>query len=130
MYCTIFCLSCLSCRLSSRVIWKRATRLCAYTTARSENLNESGKIGLRIYCERLEQYFVANDVDDGGKQRAILLSVCGATTYQLIRNLVAPAKPTERTFGELRQVGERTSDAPSVRHNAAFQVPLALPERG
>ena len=45
------------------------------------------------YCERLEHYFAANDVDDAGEQQAILLSVCGATTYQLIRNLVAPPSP-------------------------------------
>ena len=37
------------------------------------------------YCERLEQYFLANDVEDVEKQRAILLSVCGTGTYQLIR---------------------------------------------
>ena len=67
------------------------------------------------YCERLEQYFVANDVEDAGKQRAILLSVCGSTTYQLIRNLVAPAKPTERTFGELvKLVNEHLTPPPSV----------------
>ena len=53
------------------------------------------------YCERLEQYFVANDVKNADKQRAILLSVCGASTYQLIRNLVAPNKPTEKTFAEI-----------------------------
>ena len=32
------------------------------------------------YCERLEQYFLDNDVGEVAKQRAILLSVCGATT--------------------------------------------------
>ena len=32
------------------------------------------------YCERLEQYFLANNVADGAKQRAVLLSVCGAGT--------------------------------------------------
>ncbi len=53
------------------------------------------------YCERLEQYFVANDVKNADKQRAILLSVCGVLTYQLIRNLVAPNKPTEKTFAEI-----------------------------
>ena len=53
------------------------------------------------YCERLEQYFLANDVEDADKQRAILLSVCGAGTYQLIRNLVAPDKPSEKTFGAI-----------------------------
>ena len=53
------------------------------------------------YTERLEQYFTANDMKDAGKQRAILLSVCGPKSYQLIRNLVAPNKPTEKTFAEI-----------------------------
>ena len=53
------------------------------------------------YSERLEQYFHANDVDSPEKQRAILLSVCGASTYQLIWDLVAPAKPTSKSFDEL-----------------------------
>ncbi len=47
----------------------------------------------KSYAERLEQYFVANDITDAGKQRVVLLSGCGAATYKLIRNLVAPAKP-------------------------------------
>ena len=34
-----------------------------------------------VYCERLKQYFLANDIAGGNKQRAILLSVCGADTY-------------------------------------------------
>ena len=34
------------------------------------------------YIEHLEQYFTANDVQDAGKQRAILLSCCGASTYR------------------------------------------------
>ena len=53
------------------------------------------------YVERLQQYFTANDVDSADKQRAILLSSVGASTYRLIRNLLAPAKPTERTFKEI-----------------------------
>ena len=36
------------------------------------------------YSERLEQYFVVNNVSDVGKKRAILLSSCGLDTYQLI----------------------------------------------
>ena len=47
------------------------------------------------YKERLQQYFVPNDVEDAGKQRAILLSVCGQSTYNVIHNLVAPKKPGE-----------------------------------
>ena len=56
------------------------------------------------YCKRLEQYFAANDVDDAEKKRAILLSYCGAPTYRLIRNLVAPAKPTTKSFAELTKL--------------------------
>ena len=40
------------------------------------------------YTERMAHYFVANDVTDADKKRSILLSVCGASTYKLIRNLV------------------------------------------
>ena len=40
------------------------------------------------YTERLQQYFTANEVTDAAKQRAVLLSICGPATYQLIRNLV------------------------------------------
>ena len=47
----------------------------------------------KCYAERLQLYFTANDVDDATKQRAILLSQCGSSMYQLIRNLLTPAKP-------------------------------------
>ena len=54
------------------------------------------------YSEQMIQYFVANAVaEEGNTRRAILLSSCGAPTYQLIRNLVAPGKPTDKTFNEL-----------------------------
>ena len=43
----------------------------------------------------------ANDIDDADKQHAILLSSVGPTTYRLTRNLLAPAKPTEKTFKEI-----------------------------
>ena len=51
--------------------------------------------------ERLEQYFAANEITDNNKKRAVLLSVCGAKTYKLIRNLVNPRKPTDKSFVEL-----------------------------
>ena len=51
--------------------------------------------------ERLQEHFIANDVDATEKQRAILLSIVGGKTYQLIGNLLSPAKPTERSFDEI-----------------------------
>ena len=53
------------------------------------------------YVERLDYYFVANDITNAEKKRAVLLSVVGATTYRLLRNLIAPAKPDEKTYKEL-----------------------------
>ena len=53
------------------------------------------------YAEHLQQYFTANNIDAAAKQRAILLSLCGAGTYQLIRNLVVAHKPANKSFKQL-----------------------------
>ena len=42
------------------------------------------------YIECLEQYLVANKVEDTDQQRVILLSVCNPATYRLIHNLASP----------------------------------------
>ena len=57
------------------------------------------------YSKRFLKYFTANKVEGAEKRRAILFSV--AVTYQLIRDLVAPKKPTEKTSGELVTVVQR-----------------------
>ena len=51
--------------------------------------------------ERLEQYFLVNEVEDVAKRRAILLSVCGSKTYALARDLLQPARPAETTFKKI-----------------------------
>ena len=67
------------------------------------------------YCERLEQYFAANDVEDADKKHAILLSYCGAPTYRLICNLVAPSKPTAKSFADLTKlVADHYTASPSM----------------
>lgn len=53
------------------------------------------------YCEVLHHFFEANEIDDAGRQKAILLSAVGSQTYSLMRNLVSPAKPGDKTFDEL-----------------------------
>ena len=40
------------------------------------------------YAERLDHYFLANDVADVGKKRSILFSACGPQTYKLICSLI------------------------------------------
>ena len=55
---------------------------------------------ITAYLERAELYFQANDVADE-KQVAVLLSNIGAKTYGLLRNLVAPKAPKEKTFADI-----------------------------
>ena len=59
------------------------------------------------YCERLEFYFVAHDITDEVKKRATLLSVCGASTYKLICDLVSPLKPKDKTFAQLKETVQK-----------------------
>ncbi|MCY3927857.1 MAG: retroviral-like aspartic protease family protein [Acidobacteria bacterium] len=67
------------------------------------------------YVERLGQYLTANKIEDADQQRAVLLSVCGAATYRLIRNLVSPKKPTELKFSEIVEIVQKHHDPkPSV----------------
>ncbi|CAC5368187.1 unnamed protein product [Mytilus coruscus] len=56
------------------------------------------------YTERLEEYFLANEIDDDDKKRSIFLTVCGEKTYSLLRNLCAPAKPNTKTSDNLIEI--------------------------
>lgn len=49
------------------------------------------------YVERIEQYFIANEIKDD-KQVAVMLSLMGHKTHGLLRNLAAPAKPSSLSF--------------------------------
>lgn len=52
------------------------------------------------YSERLEQYFIANEIKPETKVPA-LLSVIGGRTYGILRDLTAPAKPATKSYDEL-----------------------------
>ena len=51
---------------------------------------EQGKEDWTSYIERLKFFFDANDINTEGKQKAILLSACGSSTYKLLRDLCCP----------------------------------------
>ena len=52
------------------------------------------------YAERLEQFFVANDIADG-KKVAVLLTLIGTKAYTLLRNILAPDKPASKDYDQL-----------------------------
>ena len=58
---------------------------------------------IRAYLEWAYLYFQANDIDER-KRVPILPSSIGASTYALLRDLVAPDAPGTLTFGKLVEV--------------------------
>jgi len=56
------------------------------------------------YTDRFDQFCLANGIDNNDKKRALFLSsvgAVGAATYSLMRTLLAPRKPIEKTYAEL-----------------------------
>ena len=54
----------------------------------------------KSYIERAKQYFTANDITDGGKQRAILSSR-GDASYCTIEDVLSPMAPGEASFNTI-----------------------------
>ena len=52
------------------------------------------------YLERVQLFFIANGVEDD-KKVPVFLSVVGSKTYSVLRNLVAPTLPQEKTLAQL-----------------------------
>ena len=50
---------------------------------------------LSSYSERLGHYFLANDIVDADKKKAMLLTVCDPSTYQLLKSLLQPETTNE-----------------------------------
>ena len=50
------------------------------------------------YAERLGYYFIPNDVQDPAKKKAIILTVCGPSTFQLLKNLLQPNTPESKSY--------------------------------
>ena len=67
------------------------------------------------YIDRLEQFFIANEIESEQKQKAILLSSVGPRTYKLICNLTQPDKPSTKNFHTIVElVREHHSPRPSI----------------
>ena len=53
------------------------------------------------YIERIEYYFQANKITEGDTKRAVLISTMGEKAYKLMCRLISPAKPNDKSFGQL-----------------------------
>ena len=55
---------------------------------------------ITVYLERVELFFMANDIPDE-KRVSIFLSSVGGKTYSLLRDLLAPDKPSSKSLEAL-----------------------------
>ena len=78
------------------------------------------------YVKRLEQFFAANDLKDGGRRRAIFLSAVGVSTYRLLRNLVSPKIPGEVPYDNLIKSANRSFLPSSFGNRSEVQVSLSV----
>ena len=54
----------------------------------------------QVYAERLDQFFAANEIS-GEKKVSVFLTVIGSKAYTLLRNLLAPTKPADKSYKDL-----------------------------
>ena len=71
------------------------------TTIGSIESFDSAQGGWNAYYERFEQYVIANEIKDEKKIVAVFLTSIGSTTYNLLRDLKSPAKPSEFKLADL-----------------------------
>ena len=62
-----------------------------------------GTESIVFYLERADLFFSANSIDDE-KKVAVFLSTVGGRIYSLLRDLLSPVKPQEKTMAQLKEV--------------------------
>ena len=53
------------------------------------------------YEEHFRLYFTAKEITSDEKKQVIFLKTCGTSSYNLLRSLASPKKPSELSFAEL-----------------------------
>ena len=80
-----------------------ATRMATPLIGSVKEFNDEAESWIE-YMEQVEHFFIANEITDEGKKKSVLLSSCGAKTYRLFRNLLAPVKPGDSSWETLTRV--------------------------
>ena len=77
--------------------WRRGKIQEIMTTIGKIESFDDTKENWETYVERVAQFFLTNDIDDGHKV-STLLSLIGGKTYTLLRDLLTPEKPATKSF--------------------------------
>ena len=74
--------------------WRRGT-----TIGHIESYSPDNEL-FSSYLERVEQFFIANDIK-AERKKATFLSLIGSQAYSLLKNLVSPTIPKDNSYAEL-----------------------------
>ncbi|XP_072398178.1 uncharacterized protein [Diabrotica undecimpunctata] len=66
-----------------------------------EQFNVGDSKGWESHVERMDFFFLANNITDPDKKKATFLNLCGPNTYEIIRSLVAPSKVSDKTYDQI-----------------------------
>ena len=77
-----------------------ATRMATNATIGRLDELQVGTKDFDCYIERMEQYFITNDIPEGKKVPAFL-SAIGAKAYEFLCNLVVPDSLKDKRFNDL-----------------------------
>ncbi|XP_038106859.1 uncharacterized protein K02A2.6-like [Culex quinquefasciatus] len=70
----------------------------------------------QAFREQLEQYFVACDVKEEEKKKAVLINHCEPKTYKLLRDLCMPKVPSAKKYDELCDLFAKHFTPPVIVH--------------
>ena len=84
---------------------------------------------ISVYFERVQMFFVAKGIEED-KQVPVFLSVLGAKVYALLRDLLAPAKPSDKSFDDLSDVLTKHFEPKPVVMHLSMLVPTPPPPPG
>ncbi|KHJ42489.1 hypothetical protein D918_07411 [Trichuris suis] len=105
-----------------------STRISVYQGSLEQFDVQSGSEGWEQWTERLEIFADANKVPEADR-RMLLLNHCGPEAYRLMREAVAPDKPSTKSFNDLVQaVKDKFDPIPGVyAARAAFYARTQQP---
>ena len=74
-----------------------------------------------LYAECLDLYLQVNDIVDPTKKHSILLTACGPDAYKMVRSLLQPHKPIDKSYEELGKILQAHYHPPPLQFLSCFK---------
>ena len=77
------------------------------------------------YVERLDHFFIADGITDGDRKKSAFIAVIGPTMYTLLRNLVSPEKPGDKSYEQLVTILHNLTPSETVQRSKCKHVNIS-----